>query len=104
MASQSLGKAKLVSAHELSRVVDEAVKAASLRTDPGGGTHNVILRPDILGRLIRDAGQAQHFAEAVAKGVTKAGVHAEPVVISIGDGTRIAGFIEREALQLREIG
>jgi hypothetical protein len=98
---------KLVSARELSKVVDEAVKAASLRTPTGdggasGGAHNVILRPDILGRLIRELDQAQHFANAVAKGVEKSGIGAEPVVVPIGRGLNIAGFIERDALQIRE--
>lgn len=102
MASQAVSKAKLVSARDLSKVVDEAVKSASLRVE--GGSHNVILSPNILGRLIRDATEAQHFADAVAKGVTRGGIHVEPVVVSIGDGLRIAGFIERDALQLRELG
>lgn len=101
MTGELTGKTKLVSARELSRAVDEAVKSASARLGEGGG-QNVILRPDILGRLIRDASQAQHFAQAVAKGVEKGGVNAQPVVFEIGHGLHIAGFIEREALQVRE--
>src|SRR3954467_1165948 len=104
MALEPTSKAKLVSSRELSRVVDEAVKAASQRGGGGGlgGGGNVILRPDILGRMIRELDQAQHFANAVASGVSKAGIPAEPIVLSIGKGFQIAGFIEREALQLRE--
>jgi hypothetical protein len=110
MMAVELSKTKLVSARELSKVVDEAVKAAGAGGAGGGGgvgaggaaAHNVIINPDILGRVIRDLAQAQHFADAVAKGVNKAGIAAEPVVLSVGKGINIAGFIEREALHLRE--
>jgi len=106
MATNPASKAKLVSSRELSKVVDEAIKAAASRGGAGGvgagGGHNVIVRPDILGRMIHDMQQAQHFADAVAKGVEHAGVHVQPVVVPLGTGGHLAGFIERDALQIRE--
>jgi hypothetical protein len=101
MAVEPTTKAKLVSARELSKVVDEAVKAAAGRPAIGGSGHNLILSPEILGRILREA-EGQHFAEAVAKGVEKSGISVQPVVLPIGHGWEIAGFIERDALQARE--
>jgi hypothetical protein len=108
MAVEPTTKAKLVSSRELSKIVDEAVKAAAGRTPAGGGagagggtSHNLILSPEILGRILREA-EGQHFAQAVAKGVEKTGINVQPVVLPIGHGWEIAGFIERDALQARE--
>src|SRR4051794_2456086 len=101
MAVEPTTKAKLISARDLAKVVDEAVKVATSHAPAGGTAHNVILRPDILGRLLRQ-GEAQHFADAVSKGVEKAGISVQPVVLPIGHGLEIAGFIERDALQVRE--
>jgi hypothetical protein len=105
MAVEPASKAKLVSSHQLSQAVEEAVKAASQRNlsaASGLAGHNVIVRPDILGRMIRDLEQAKHFSEAVAAGLGKAGTHVDPVVIPLGIGGHLAGFIERDALQIRE--
>ena len=101
MAVEPTSKAKLVSSRELSKVVDEAIKAAGGRVGGGGPGHNIILSPEILGRVLREA-EGQHFAQAVAKGVEKTGINVQPVVISLGHGIEIAGFIERDALQARE--
>jgi hypothetical protein len=105
MNVEATAKPKLVSAHQLSHMVEDAVASASLRlpaASSGDLGHNVILSPDILGRVLRDLDQAQHFAQAVTKGVEKAGIGAEPVVLPIGKGLHIAGFIERDALQFRQ--
>jgi hypothetical protein len=101
MTLQPTARAKLVSAPELTKVVEEAIRAAGSRTPVPTG-HNIIISPDILGRVIRELDQAQHFAQAVSKGVNKAGIGAEPVVLTVGPGINIAGFIERDALQIRE--
>ena len=101
MATELTGKTKLVSSRDLSKVVDEAIKTAGGRVGGGGPGHNVILSPEILGRILREA-EGQHFAQAVAKGVEKTGIHVQPVVFPIGHGLEIAGFIERDALQARE--
>jgi len=101
MAVEPTSKTKLVSSRELSKVVDEAIKAAGGRLGGGGPSHNVILSPEILGRILREA-EGQHFAEAVSKGVERAGISVQPVVFPIGHGLEIAGFIERDALLARE--
>jgi len=101
MAVEPTSKTKLVSSRELSKLVDEAIKAAGGRVGGGGPGHNVILSPEILGRILRET-EGQHFAEAVTKGVAKTGVNVQPVVFSIGHGMEIAGFIERDALLARE--
>ena len=102
MATELTSKTKLVSSRELSRVVDEAIKAAGGRVGSGGGPgHNIILSPEILGRILRES-EGQHFAQAVAKGVEKTGISVQPVVFPIGHGLEIAGFIERDALLARE--
>ncbi|MBV9370376.1 MAG: hypothetical protein JO109_01760 [Alphaproteobacteria bacterium] len=94
-----------MNSRDLSRVVDEAVKAATQRNAGSAaalGGHNVIVRPDILGRMIRDLTEAQHFSQAVASGVSKSGIQVDPVVIPIGKGGHLAGFVERDSLNLRE--
>lgn len=112
MAVEPSSKAKLVSARDLSKVVDEAVKAASQRSPSGaasGGSnlaaagHNVILNPEILGRILRDAAHAQEFASSVSRGLEKAGFSVQPVSFEIGKGIHIAGFVERDRLLQREI-
>jgi hypothetical protein len=105
MAVEPTSKAKLVSSHQLSQAVEEAVKAASQRNHSaasGLGGHNILARPDILGRMIRDLEQARHFSESVAAGLGKTGTHVDPVVISLGSGGHLAGFVERDSLQIRE--
>jgi len=112
MAVEPSSRAKLVSARELSKIVDEAIKSAAQRPAAGAVAnapalaatgHNVILNPEILGRVLRDAAQAQHFATSVAKGVEKAGFSVQPVAFEIGKGIHIAGFVELDRLVQREI-
>jgi hypothetical protein len=105
--------AKLVSARELSKIVDEAVRAAShpplaqgaerAAALSAGGGHNVLISPEILGRVLRDAGEAKQFATTVARSVEKSGFSVHPVSFEIGNGIHIAGFVERDSLLQREI-
>ncbi len=90
-------KAALISARELPKVVDAAIKAAGDKGHAGP----FVLRWDIAGKVIREA-EAHAFATNVAKQLGAAGHEVSPAVLTIG-GETLAGFVERNALpQFRE--
>ncbi len=90
-------KAPTVSARELSAMVDKAVTIAAKRLDLQPEPENIIIRWDLVGRILRDASLAQKFSEDVAGQLKKAGVAVEPATLIIKKQI-IAGFIERARL------
>lgn len=93
------GKAALISAKDLPKIVDQAIHAAGNRA---GVTGPLVVRWDIAGKVVRDMATAHDFSEAVAKHVGGAGHAVAPAVLAI-DGRILAGFVERVAMpQLRE--
>lgn len=87
-------KAALVSNRELTRVVDAAVKAVIERTKIPVDDGSVVIRWELIGRILRDLDTAQPFATQVAKEMTVLGVKATPAVLII-DKKILAGFFER---------
>ena len=98
MAVDLRKSATLVSAQELTKIVNHAVKAAGERS---GATGPVVLRWELAGRVIRpgpDALKLAHdFADTVARQVTLGGIEATPAVLII-DKEITAGFFERAAV------
>ena len=87
-------KATLVSVRDLPKVVDEAVKAANKRLGTVPDTAPAIKKWEIYGRVIRDLGQAEKFADAVSAEVAKSGIAVSPATLII-DKHIWCGFIER---------
>lgn len=95
MAVAPKPKAGLISARELPSVVDAAVKAASVRVKlPVETTGPVIVKWDLIGRVLRDLNQAQPFAAEVVKELAAKNVKASPAVLIV-DKKILAGFFEK---------
>src|SRR5688572_1682941 len=85
------GKAGLVSAADLPRIVDAAIKAAGIRGAPTGKT---VRKWEIVGKYAKRLDQGQEFATAVSAQLGEAGFKTSPAVLQIGRDI-ICGFIER---------
>ena len=92
MAIASKSVAALVSARELPKVVDEAIKAATAAGIASDGP--LVVKWDLIGRQVRDLEAGEAFSGAVAKSLTGSGVKASPALLKI-DKIIIAGFFER---------
>lgn len=88
-----------VSACELSSMIDKAVAAASKRLEVEVSPDNLIMRWDLVGRQLRDAGVAQKFAEDVAGELKKSGIAAEPATLIIKKQI-LAGYIDRSRISV----
>lgn len=88
-------KAKLVSARELPKVVEAAVKAASARV--GGGQEAVsgpvIVKWELVGRVARDLAHGEKLAAEISAEMGKAGHEVQPAVLGVGKEI-ICGFFE----------
>ena len=84
-------RASLVSATELPRIVDAAIKAAGIRGAPAGKT---IRKWEIVGKYAKRLDQGQEFAAAVSAQLGEAGFKTSPAVMQIGKDI-LCGFIER---------
>lgn len=104
MASTSTQKTKLVSARELTRVVEAAVKSAS-SAGIAAETGSKLVKWDgkILGRIVRDKTLQEKFTADVTAAVRKAGIDAQPAQLIIGKDI-LCGFVERiELPNMREL-
>ena len=82
---------KLVSARELSKTVEAAVKAATVRgADPAGP---VIVKWELVGRVAKNLAQGQELATAITGELGKSGLKVQPAVLSVGRQI-ICGFFE----------
>lgn len=86
-------KAGLVSARELPKLVEEAIRVAGVKVTPAA----IGSKWDLIGRELARGVDAQAFATAVTKQVNAAGVKAVPAV-SIIDKKIFAGFYEKLAI------
>lgn len=88
-------KAALVSARELNTVVAAAVKAAGARVKvPPADDGPLIIKWELIGRILRDLNQAQPFAQEVVKELSAKSIKATPAVLII-DKKILAGFFEK---------
>lgn len=102
MATDPNRTARLVSMRELPRVVDSAIEIASKRIDVTTKAGSIVVKWELIGRILNNFEHAQLFATTVSEEISKAGVEVHPAVLSI-DKRIIAGFYERASLpQLRE--
>lgn len=91
MAVTPTSSSKLVSARELARTVDAAVKAAGIRGEPVSGP--VIVKWELVGRVARNLAQGQELATAITDELGKSGMKVQPAVLSVGKQI-ICGFFE----------
>jgi hypothetical protein len=93
-------KAALIPARELNSVVAAAVKAAGARVKlPPTDDGPLIIRWELIGRVLRDLNQAQPFAAEVVKELAAKSIKATPAVLII-DKKILAGFFERPQLPI----
>lgn len=97
MKDDILGKAVLLSAHELPKFVETAVQVTQKRLGNIGIDGENIRRWELKGRQLRELAHAQPFAESVVAELRKSGVAAEPAVLVIG-GEITAGFVDARNL------
>lgn len=93
MAITPTSSSKLVSARELSKVVEAAVKSASVRVpgaEPGGP---VVVKWELVGRVAKNLAQGQELATAITGELGKSGLKVEPAVLGVGRQI-ICGFFE----------
>jgi hypothetical protein len=90
-------KAALVSARELPNLVDAAVKAAAVRAQIPDAAGPVIVKWELIGRVLRDLKQAQPFADGVVAELGAKGVKASPAILIV-DKKILAGFFEKIAV------
>jgi len=97
MAVAPRTKAALVSARELPKLVDAAVRAAQVKVPKATPAEDALtLRWELIGRILRerDLGVAQGFADAVVAELKAQNVAASPALLVI-DKRILAGFFER---------
>ena len=90
-------RAELISARDLPAKVEAAIKAAMDRVGGVGEPEPVIVKWELIGRILNAADGAQRFADEVTKEIGKFGIDAEPAVLII-DKKVIAGFFDRVAV------
>lgn len=82
---------KLVSARDLARVVDAAVKSATVRgAEPAGP---VIVKWELVGRVAKTLAQGQELATAITGKLGESGIKVQPAVLGVGRQI-ICGFFE----------
>ena len=97
MAVTPRTKAALVSARELPKLVDAAVRAAHVKVPKATPADDALLwRWELIGRILRerDLNVAQGFADAVVTELKAQNVAASPALLVI-DKKILAGFFER---------
>jgi hypothetical protein len=94
MAVTPTRSSKLVSARDLSKVVEAAVKSASARV-PGAGAVSgpVIVKWELVGRVAKNLAQGQELANAITGELGKSGMKVQPAVLGVGRQI-ICGFFE----------
>ena len=102
MAVAPQTRAGLIPARQLPELVAKAVKLAEERTGVAPGKNGILLKWELIGRIIREGRQAETFASAVAGELTRQGFRVDPAV-AIVNKKIYCGFIERlNVPQLRE--
>lgn len=91
MAITPTSSSKLVSARDLSKVVEAAVKAAGVRGEAVSGP--VIVKWELVGRVAKSLAQGQELATAITGELGKSGMKVQPAVLSVGRQI-ICGFFE----------
>jgi hypothetical protein len=87
-------RAQLVSARDLSKKVEAAVKSASARVAGAETAANpLIVKWELVGRRARNLAQGEELAAAVTAELGKSGIKAQPAVLGIGKEI-ICGFFE----------
>ncbi|MGZ8285075.1 MAG: hypothetical protein ACXWUO_02055 [Allosphingosinicella sp.] len=82
---------KLVSARDLARVVDAAVKSATVRgAEPAGP---VIVKWELVGRVAKNLAQGHELATAITGKLGESGLKVQPAVLGVGRQV-ICGFFE----------
>jgi hypothetical protein len=95
--------AQLLSAHALPSAIANAVKLAEERVQVGRTQGPIVVKWDLIGRILRDSKLAFEFADAVASNLNEGGMKVEPAVL-IQKKIIIAGFFERKLVpQIREL-
>ena len=84
---------ELVSARELPRVLEAAVKAASARVAGAEAAGPLIVKWELMGRRARDLAQGQKLAAEITAEVGRAGLKVKPAVLGVGKDI-ICGFFE----------
>jgi hypothetical protein len=95
--------AQLLSARALPSAIANAVKLAEERVQVGRTQGPIVVKWDLIGRILRDSKLAFEFADAVASNLNEGGMKVEPAVL-IQKKIIIAGFFERKLVpQIREL-
>lgn len=103
MAMSPLKKANLISARELPKTLEAAVKAASVRVAGAEAAGPLIVKWELMGRRAKNLAQGQELATAITAEIGKSGLKVKPAVLSIGRDV-ICGFFEPANIpQLREL-
>jgi hypothetical protein len=85
---------KLVSARELSKTVEAAVKSASVRVAGAEAVSGpVIVKWELVGRVAKNLAQGQELATAITGELGKSGFRVQPAVLGVGRQI-ICGFFE----------
>ena len=84
---------KLVSARELSKTVEAAVKSASARVAGAEVSGPVIVKWELVGRVAKNLAQGQELATAITGELGKSGMKVQPAVLGVGRQI-ICGFFE----------
>ena len=94
MAVTPTSSSKLVSARELSRTVEAAVKSASARVAGAEAVSGpVIVKWELVGRVAKTLAQGQELATAITGELGKSGMKVQPAVLGVGRQI-ICGFFE----------
>lgn len=93
MAVTPTRSSKLVSARELSRTVEAAVKSASARVAGAEASGPVIVKWELVGRVAKNLAQGQELATAITGELGKSGLKVQPAVLGVGRQI-ICGFFE----------
>lgn len=94
----------LISSLQLNDRVTKAVELAAGRLNIAHDPKKIVLRWDLIGRILRDFQQADRFANEVGAQLGEMGLKVQPAVLKI-DKRIIAGYFERiNVPAINEIG
>jgi hypothetical protein len=91
--------AALVGGKELSMMVDKAVALAAARHQVAVSDTNLIIKWELIGRLLKDKLLAEKFSEEVATQLVKGGIAAQPATLRFGKQI-LCGFFEKANLPI----
>jgi hypothetical protein len=92
----------LLAARDLPDRINKAVQLAEERLGIVNSSPHLVIRWDLVGRILRDRIKAESFAEEVSVQLREQGLKVEPAVLIINKKI-IAGFFERASVpQIRQ--